>query len=170
MSDETTHVSAPPQRSPAGGATRRDDPLPELTEELVAFLSGGRPTVVATVEPDGGPATTLMSWLVAVDAARVRLCVDTRSRAFRNLTERSHVALEILGDEITWGVRGNATVLREQMESTPFPCAIVEVRVSEVRDHGAPGTVFKGPSYSYTEDKQHRIEFEENVYAELRRV
>lgn len=169
MSDTPIDTAPAPQRSPAGGATRRDEPLPELTEELVAFLSGGRPTVVATVEPDGGPATTLMSWLIALDSTRVRLCVDTRSRAFRNLAERPQVALEILGDELTWGVRGEARVLREHMDTTPFPCAVVEVRVREVRDHGAPGTIFKGPSYAYTDDKQHRLEFERHVYGELRR-
>lgn len=165
----TDNFNDDPQRTGAGGS-RRDEVLSELPDFLVSFLEGGQPTVVATVEEDGGPATTLMSWLVAVDPKRVRLCVDTRSRAFHNIVERRQVALEILGDGITWGVRGEGVVLREQMESTPFPCGVVEVRVADVRDHSAPGTLFKGPSYSYTDDKQHRLEFERQVYEELRSI
>lgn len=149
--------------------SKRDLVLPELPPALVTFLRGGQLTVVATVEPDGGPGTTLMSWVVARDATRLALCVDVRSRAYRNLSAHPRIALELLGDQLTWGVRGTARVAKERMDSTPFPCALVEVHVHEVRDHGSPGTVFRGPSYSFTEDKQHRLELEQRVFEELRR-
>lgn len=140
----------------------------ELPENAVAFMAGGQTSIVATIDAAGRPDTTLMTWVVARDAQRVALCVDTRSRTFENLCARPELALEVLGDGVTLGVRGHATVEKQQMESTPFPCAIVLVTVAEVRDHAAPGTQFFGPRYVYDEDKQHRHDFERRVFEELR--
>jgi hypothetical protein len=142
--------------------------LTELPSSVVAHLGGGRLNVVATTDADGRPSTTLMSWVVALSPSRLALAVDTRSRAYENLLARPLVAVEILGDDITWGVQGTARVVKTQMTSAPFPCALVEVVVHEARDHGSPGTNFRGPTYHYDDDKQHRNELEAQVYAELR--
>jgi len=141
----------------------------ELPPEVVAALVGGQATVVSTVDPDGRPTTTLMTWVVARDARHLALCVDTRSRAYLNLVERPAIAIEILADRIVFGVKGTATVAKEQMASTPFPCALVEVLIDEARDHGNAGTTFHGPRYEFDSDKLHRHEFEERVFDELRR-
>lgn len=140
----------------------------ELPRQVVRTLTGGQACVVATVDAQGCPDTTLMTWVVARNERLLALCVDTRSRAYQNLIERADVALEVLADEITLGVRGVASVEKEQMTAAPFPCAIVRVEVGEVRDHAAPGTRFVGPTYSYDDDKQHRLEFERTIFDELR--
>jgi hypothetical protein len=54
------------------------------------------------------------------------------------------------------------------MDSAPFPCALVAVRIEDVRDHGAAGVRFVGPSYSYHPGKEHRGEVEKSVFAELK--
>lgn len=140
----------------------------ELPAEVVRHLSGGGACVVATVDPDGRPSTTLMTWAVARDPRHVALCVDTRSGAFLNLVERGGIALEVLGDGLVWGAKGVATIEKPAMTATPFPCALVAVTVDEVRDHAAPGVRFRGPSYVYDEDKQHRHELERRIFDELR--
>lgn len=140
----------------------------ELPEGAVRMLIGGQACVVATVDAEGCPDTTLMTWVVARTGRFLALCVDTRSRAYQNLIVRSNVALEVLGNDVTLGVRGLAVVEKEQMAAAPFPCAIVRVEVQEVRDHAAPGTRFMGPTYCYDDDKQHRIEFERTIFEELR--
>lgn len=146
-------------------------PLPtwtELPEPVARGLTGGQSCVVATVDADGRPDTTLMTWVVARSERLLALCVDTRSRAFQNLQGNADVALEVLGDEVTLGVRGIARVEKEQLNAAPFPCALVRVDVVEVRDHAAPGTRYVGPTYSYDDDKQHRLEFERTIFDELR--
>lgn len=148
----------------------RSPVLSELPPEITTTLVGGQSNVVATIDADGRPNTTLMTWVVALDTRRIALCVDKRSRTYDNLLERPGIALELLNDGITWGVKGLATVAKEQMESTPFPCAIVVVSVEEARDHGHPTTHFRGPTYEYAGDKQHRRELEQRIYAELRSV
>jgi flavin reductase (DIM6/NTAB) family NADH-FMN oxidoreductase RutF len=142
--------------------------LAALPEELVRHLEGGQLNVVSSIDTDGRPSTTLMSWVVAISPGVLALCVDTRSRTFLNVQERPVVAIEVLGDGITWGVKGRVRVAKERMESTPFPCALIEVLVDEARDHGSPGTQFHGPRYSYDDDKQHRHGLEEKIFAELR--
>lgn len=140
----------------------------ELPEEVARMLTGGQACVVATVNEQGMPDTTLMTWVVARNERLLALCVDTRSRAYENLLVRPAVAIEVLGDDVTVGVRGVASVEKAQMKAAPFPCAIVRVDVDEVRDHAAPGTRFVGPTYTYDHDKQHRIEFELTIFEELR--
>jgi hypothetical protein len=44
----------------------------------------------------------------------------------------------------------------------------VAVRIEDVRDHGAAGVRFVGPSYSYHPGKEHRGEVEKSVFAELK--
>ena len=140
----------------------------EMPPHLVQFLLGGQTCVVATVDEKARPLTTLMTWVVARDPQTVTMAVDTRSKALRNIRPNPHVAIEVLGDDLCYGLRGTAVIEKERMESAPFPCALVAVRIEECRDHGAAGVKFVGPRYSYHAGKEHRSEVEKAVYAELK--
>jgi nitroimidazol reductase NimA-like FMN-containing flavoprotein (pyridoxamine 5'-phosphate oxidase superfamily) len=140
----------------------------EMPQHLVQFLLGGQALVVAIADDHGAPLTTLMTWAVARNPQTLTLAVDTRSRSIRNLRAHPKVAVEVLGDDICYGLRGTAVVEKETMHSTPFPCALVAVRIDEVRDHAAAGVRFKGPSYSYHPGKEHRKGVEQSIYAELK--
>jgi len=147
----------------------RPAPLTELPDAVVSHVRGGQVNIVCTIDDAGRPMTTVMSWVVALSSRRLALCVDTRSQAFQNLVARPQIGLEIMGDDLVWGVKGTARVAKERMEATPFPCAVVEVTVEEARDHGAPGTRFVAPAYHYADGKEHRYGLEDLIYAELRR-
>jgi hypothetical protein len=140
----------------------------EMPPQLVQFLLGGQTCVVATVDEEGHPQTTLMTWLVARDPTTVSMAVDTRGRALRNLRENGEIAIEVLGDDLCFGLRGKAVIEKELMQSTPFPCALVSARIEDVRDHGAAGIKFIGPSYSYHPGKEHRAGVEKAIFAELK--
>ena len=139
----------------------------ELPPPLVQFLLGGQTCVVATVDEGGLPQTTIMTWAVARNPQTLAMAVDTRSRALRNIRANGRMALEVLGDDLCYGLRGTARIEKEEMKSTPFPCALVAVKIEEVRDHGAAGVKFVGPSYSFHPGKEHRKGIEEAVFAEL---
>lgn len=149
----------PPSPPPAPG----DMPL-----HLVQFLLGGQTCVVATVDEQGAPMTTLMTWVVARNPHELTMAIDTRGRALRNVRHNGRVAVEVLGDDLCFGMRGVATIEKELMESTPFPSALVTLRLEEVRDHSAPGIRFVGPTYSFHPGKEHRAGVEEAVFRELR--
>ena len=140
----------------------------EMPPRLVQFLLGGQALVVATVDERQAPARTLMTWAVARNTATLALAVDTRGRALRNIRANGKVAVEVLGDDLCYGLQGTAVVEKELMKSPPFPCALVAVRVEEVRDHSAAGVRFTGPRYSFHGDKKHRQEVEDAIFAELK--
>lgn len=143
-------------------------PSTDLPPHLVQFLLGGQTCVVATVDEQGLPNTTLMTWAVARNPQTLVLAVDNRSRALRNLRANGRVAVEVLGDDLCYGLRGTAVVEKELMDAAPFPCAVVAVRIEEVRDHGAAGVKFMGPRYTFHEGKEHRKSVEEAVFTELK--
>jgi hypothetical protein len=139
-----------------------------MPPHLVQFLLGGQACVVATVDEQGAPQTTLMTWVVARNPQTLAIAVDTRSRAMRNLRANSRVGVEVLGDNLCYGLRGTAVVEKEAMQAAPFPCALVAIRIEDVRDHGAAGVHFVGPRYSFAEGKEHRKTVEDAVFAELK--
>ena len=140
----------------------------EMPPQLVQFLLGGQPLVVATADENGAPVTTLMTWAVARNPQTLTLAVDIRGRAMRNLRANAKVAVEVLGDDICYGLRGTAVVEKELMQSPPFPCAQVAVRVEDIRDHSVAGVQFKGPSYAFNAEKEHRRGVEDAIFAELK--
>lgn len=140
----------------------------EMPPHLVQFLLGGQTCVVATIDEGGLPQTTLMTWVVARNPQTLTMAVDSRSRSIRNLRANGKVAVEVLGDDLCYGLRGTAVIEKETMTSAPFPCALVAVKIEEVRDHGAAGVKFVGPSYSFHEGKEHRKGVEVAVFAELK--
>jgi hypothetical protein len=140
----------------------------EMPKNLVQFLLGGQTCVVATVDAKCSPATTVMSWAVARNPQTLTLAVDLRSQSLQNIRHNGRIALEVLGDDLCYGLRGSAVIEKETMASTPFPCALVAVRIEEVRDHGAAGVHFVGPRYSFHSGKEHRKGVEDAVFAELK--
>jgi hypothetical protein len=145
-------------------------PPAEMPPSLVQFLLGGQTCVVATVDEQGQPVTTIMTWVVARSSQAITMAIDTRGRALNNVRANGRMAVEVLGDDLCYGLRGTAVVEKELMDSTPFPCALVALRLEECRNHGATGINFVGPRYSFHPGKEHRAGVEEAVFAELRGV
>ena len=135
---------------------------------LKRLLFDGQPCVLATVDPDGAPYTTFMSWVSARDDRTVCLALDTRGTALRNIQHNPNVALEILGPDRIIGIRGTASIGSQQLQSCPFPAVLVEVEGMEGRDHTGKEITWHGPAYSYTAGKEHRYAIEHAVLEELR--
>jgi predicted pyridoxine 5'-phosphate oxidase superfamily flavin-nucleotide-binding protein len=143
-------------------------PPAEMPPRLVQFLLGGQTCVVSTVDDQGRPMTTLMTWIVARDPRTLTIAIDTRGRALANLRANRQIAIEVLGDDLCYGLRGAAVIEKEQMQAVPFPCALVAVHVEECRDHGAAGVKFIGPRYHFHPGKEHRSDVERAVFSELK--
>ena len=108
-----------------------------MPPRLVQFIAGGETCVVATVDETGRPNTTLMTWVVARNPQTLAMAVDQRSRTIKNVRANGRVAIEVLGDDLCYGLRGTAVIEKETMTSAPFPCALLIP--SGVRGAGAIG-------------------------------
>jgi flavin reductase (DIM6/NTAB) family NADH-FMN oxidoreductase RutF len=143
-------------------------PPAEMPKELVQFLIGGQTCVVASVDPEGRPVTSIMTWVVARDTQTIAIAVDSRSRALANVRANGHLALEVLGDDLCYGLRGVAMVEKERLDAAPFPSALVTVRIEECRNQSVEGVKFFGPRYHFHAGKEHRTDVEKKVFAELK--
>ena len=142
----------------------------ELRPALLNALRRGTSVVLATVSADDTPSTAFCSWVVSVDPDTIALALDSRSTAHRNIVAgRRQVALEVLADNLILSVRGEARIVKEQLRSVPFPCALVTVSIADVRDHGVSGVIFTAPRYLFADGKEHRDEVERNIFEELAR-
>lgn len=140
----------------------------EIRAALLGALQRGASVVLATISNDNLPSTAFCSWVVAADERTIALALDSRSTAHRNITAGSRqVALEVLADDMILSVRGHATIVKEQLRSVPFPCALVTVSITQVRDHGVGGVIFKPPEYLFADGKEHRGEVERAIFEEL---
>ena len=146
-------------------------PKEQLRSTLLSALQRGTSVVLATVSASGEPSTAFCSWVVAADQHTIALALDSRSTAYRNVSSGScQVALEVLADDMILSVRGEATIVKEQLRSVPFPCALVTVSIAEVRDHGVAGVIFKAPEYLFADGKEYRGEVERAIFEELARA
>ncbi|HXW51689.1 MAG TPA: hypothetical protein VEJ41_06825 [Candidatus Acidoferrales bacterium] len=140
----------------------------ELASALQGALKRGTGTILATVSAEGLPSTAFCSWIVSAGADKLALALDSRSTAHRNIaTGNSRVALEILADDLILSVRGEAAIVKEQLLTVPFPCALVSVAIAEIRDHGVDGVVFTPPRYLFADGKEHRGDVERAIFEEL---
>lgn len=140
----------------------------EIRPALLRALQRGTSVVLATVSVEDVPSTAFCSWVVAADPDTIALALDSRSTAHRNiLAGNSMVALEVLADDMILSVRGEARIVKEQLRSVPFPCALVTVSIADVRDHGVGGVIFKAPEYLFADGKEHREEVERTIFEEL---
>ena len=140
----------------------------EIRPALLSALRRGSSVVLATVSKDQVPSTAFCSWVVAADENTVAFALDSRSTAHRNISAGSkQVALEVLADDMILSVRGEATIVKEQLRSVPFPCALVTVSIAAIRDHGVGGVIFKAPEYLFADGKEHRGEVERAIFEEL---
>lgn len=147
------------------------DPERDIRRAMRDALGGGTAAVVATVSNVGVPATALCTWVVAGAASSVAIALDHRSSAYTNIASGgTHVAMEILADDLVIAARGQARIARESMDAVPFPCAAVVVQISEIRDHSVRGIRFHAPTYEFGVDKQHRGDVERAIFAELATV
>lgn len=117
--------------------------------DLVTYLSGGRLVMGATVDENGEPYTMVMNSAIAIDAHTVRFCLDHRTHTLRNLRANNRMMLEVVGDGLIYGVRGTATIIREQMDYAPVPSAMVELTVETVKRDLPPGVEVDAPAFRW---------------------
>lgn len=115
-----------------------------LSPELFSYLQAHHPIVVVTVGADGGPATDMVSWVLAMDEHTVRLVVGSQRPAVANIRANGMAALQILGCDLAYEIKGTARIIKERCESFRFPQMMIELRVNSVRENMYPANFVTG--------------------------
>jgi hypothetical protein len=126
----------------------------ELTDRAMNYLQVGRLVFMATVDERGMPNTSPISWITAIDSRTLRLAVSTEVQTYYNILKNPNVMISLLGGAMTLGIRGRAQVLCEQIEDVPFPMAMVEVEIDEVKDDSVIGRGLSGELIKWEERRR----------------
>jgi hypothetical protein len=139
-----------------------------MPADLIAYLSGGRLVVGATLDEQGEPYTMVMNSAVAIDAHTIRFCLDHRTHSLTNLRADGRMMLEVIGDGLIYGVRGTASVIRDQMDHAPVPSALVELAVEAVKRDLPPGVEVDAPAFRWGAIGQYMSPIEPPMFEEIR--
>lgn len=126
-----------------------------LVEPLFDELQNGRFVTLATIDFEtGGPNVSAISWILAKDEKTIYFAVDNRSRIVQNIKHNKSVAVNLIANESTYSIAGDAKVECDKLEGIPLKLALIKLEIAEVRDvmfYGAKITSV--PQYDITYDK-----------------
>jgi hypothetical protein len=109
-----------------------------LSPDLFEYLQNHHPIVVITVDSEGEPCADIVSWVLALDEQTIRLVIGSRRLSIANTRDPGTMALQILGANLAYEIKGTALIIKERCESVRFPQTMVERKVFSVRENMYP--------------------------------
>ncbi|WP_059170005.1 pyridoxamine 5'-phosphate oxidase family protein [Bacillus sp. FJAT-27445] len=145
---------------------------PKLIKPLFDELQKERFATLATIDHEtGGPNISAISWLLAKEEGTIYFAVDNRSRIVQNIMKQSDVAINVIANETTYSINGNASVKQERLEGVPLKLALIEVKIKEVRDVMFYGSkITQEPQYDKTYDKDAAARLDTQVMEAFRKA
>ena len=145
-------------------------PTPVLADRLIDYLRPGAPALMLTTGADGYPGSAY-TWVVAMDATRLRFAVDLGSSAMANLQRSDQMAIQIIGpDDISFLLKGKARRIKDRIDAAaPASIMLWEMDVVAARDLSWPGVTTTALRYQWpAAQREAMLGMEQAVYAEMR--
>lgn len=143
---------------------------PQMPEKLVAYLRPGAPGLLLTAGADGY-ATSAYSWIVALDAGRLRFAVDEGGSTMANLQRSGQASLQVIGQgEVTFLIKGRARQVKPRLDAAaPYVIQLYEMEVIGAKDQSWPGVSTNALAYTWpAEQREAMLAMEQTVYKEMR--
>lgn len=143
---------------------------PVLAEKLIAYLRSGAPGLMLTAGADGY-ASSAYTWLMAMNATRLRFGVDLGSSAMSNLRRTGQVSIQIIGPgDMCFLVKGRARQIKDRVEAAaPASVTLWEMDVMGAKDQSWPGVTMAALTYEWPAgQREAMLKMEQAVYAEMR--
>lgn len=143
---------------------------PTLPEKLLVYLRPGAPALMLTTDADGY-AGSAYTWVVALDAMRLRFAVDLGSSALANLRRSDRMAIQIIGPgELSFLVKGGARQLGERIAAAaPAAVMLWEMCVVAAKDLSWPGVTSTALAFQWpAAQRAAMLRMEQAIYAEMR--
>jgi uncharacterized pyridoxamine 5'-phosphate oxidase family protein len=128
---------------------------PRLIGPLYDELQKERFVTLATVDHEtGGPNVSAISWVLAIDDSTIYFAVDNRSRVLDNIKKNNLAVINIIANESTYSIQGEASMKEDRLKEVPLKLALVKISIKEVRDVMFYGSkIVTDPQYEKTYDK-----------------
>ncbi|HAQ07461.1 MAG TPA: hypothetical protein DCR24_08080 [Bacillus bacterium] len=145
---------------------------PKLIKPLFDELQKERFVTLATVDHEtGGPNVSSISWVMAKDEQTLYFAVDNRSRIIQNIKSNDKAVINVIANESTYSISGTSTVKQEKLDEVPLKLALVEIKISEVRDVMFYGSkIVTEPQYDKTYDKDAAARLDKQVMEAMRKA
>jgi uncharacterized pyridoxamine 5'-phosphate oxidase family protein len=145
---------------------------PRLIKPLVDELQKERFVTLATVDfESGGPNVSAISWILAKDEETIYFAVDNKSRIIQNITHNNKVVINLIANESTYSIQGEASLKAERLREVPLKLALVEMHINEVRDVMFYGSkIVTEPQYDKTYDKNAAARLDAQVMEAIRKA
>lgn len=145
---------------------------PRLIKPLFDELQKERFVTLATVDFEtGGPNVSAISWVLAIDEETIYFAVDNKSRIIQNITHNNKVVINLIANESTYSVQGEAVLKEERLQGVPLKLALVEIKINEVRDVMFYGSkIITEPEYDKTYDKNAAARLDRQVMEAMKKA
>lgn len=145
---------------------------PILIRPLLDELKKERFVTLATVDYEtGGPNVSAISWIYAKDEKTIYFAVDSRSRIVQNIQENNLVVLNVIANESTYSISGEAELVLEKMGGIPLKLSLILIKVNEVRDVMFYGSkIIAEPQYDKTYDLQAAKRLDQQVMEAMKKA
>lgn len=140
-----------------------------LPDRLAALLRAGMPAIVLSVGADGF-SHAAMTWVVSPAQELVRFIVDSGSTSEANLRRDGRASLQVVGPgDVLALIKGPARERRARIEAAPFPMAMWEMTVAQIKDQSWGPVAVSPLTYQWRGPEADALRrMEQAVLAELR--
>lgn len=145
---------------------------PRLIKPLYDELQKERFVTLATVDYEtGGPNVSAISWILAKDEKTIYFAVDNKSRIIQNITKNNQVVINVIANESTYSIQGEASLKEERLQEVPLKLALIEIKIHEVRDVMFYGSkIVTEPQYDKTYDKNAAARLDKQVMDAMKKA
>ncbi|MEH7108007.1 pyridoxamine 5'-phosphate oxidase family protein [Bacillus sp. JJ1764] len=145
---------------------------PGLIQPLYDELQKERFVTVATIDHETGwPNVSAISWVLAKDEKTICFAVDGRSRIIQNINQNNRIVINLIANESTYSIQGEASIKEERLEDVPLKLALVEMEIKEVRDVMFYGSkIVSEVQYDKTYDKNAAEKLDRQVMEAMRKA
>lgn len=144
----------------------------ELSDLLFEQLQSERLVILHTIDAASeGPTSSVISWVYAVDKRTIRFAIDQRSKIVANLRKKPHIALSVFAACTVYEIKGEASIVKDDLDNVPFQLTCVDIAVHSVRDAMFYGSrISVEPEHEKTYDKRAADKLDSQVYTAMKQA
>ncbi|MDQ0088430.1 hypothetical protein J2T12_001836 [Paenibacillus anaericanus] len=144
----------------------------QLSESLFSTFQSETFVLLNTVDLEsGGPTSSAISWIYAVDHSTLRLALDHRSRLVDNIKANHCVTVTVFGKNTIYAINGKADVVQDPLADVPFKMCCFDVHIEAVRNalfYGAQ--LASPPEYAKVYDQRAADMLDAQVFSAMKKA
>ncbi|WP_019636258.1 pyridoxamine 5'-phosphate oxidase family protein [Paenibacillus fonticola] len=144
----------------------------QLSEPLYTVFQSETFVLLSTVDAEsGGPTSSAISWIYALDYSTLRLALDHRSRLVGNIKTHPKVTITVFGEGTIYAINGKASVAQDPLEGVPFKMCCFDVHIEAVRNalfYGAQ--LASAPVYNKVYDRRAADMLDAQVFESMKKA